>query len=827
MKNNKDVIKFINQTRKKNNYHWDKEGEELLQKIASSKADKNELKNTLSLLLLTEEIPIDFVPRLWLTSARIEENINNNKQQYQKLVKAFDILIKNRHPLYLYMKNKISYDLNRSFNPNKVKATEENINQLKNILYAFTVRNVTLNYCQGYNTIASFFLQITNFKEEESFYLFLRLMEEILPYDYYLFGIGIEAETFILNKLIEEYEPEIINHLSKKEGGDLILYGILTQFITSLFSFKMDQNITIFFFNCLFGFYSLEETKNIFFYFYKIILAIFHSFKKEILKCKTDKKINELLNFDKLPKEKIQCIIYYTLFDESLDISYVKKIREENVNKIIQEKNIKFKYNNENNLECNINYPICIEEYDVKSKLYLNNYYRKGINIKNNNKTNNIIINSEDDDESILRDIIIERRPHFCQVKLIKKKYNYSWEKEGNEIFTQINNNPNNLDKKKLKEMLSLLFLTQNIPKNLISTLWQSCTQLPEILNKNKGQYTKLLKAFDILIKNKHPFYIYIQKKISLDLNRTFSKEKLFQIPKNIDILKNVLYAFTVRNVSINYCQGLNTIVGHLLKMMDFKEEETFYLFLILLEKILPHDYYLFSIGVEADLNIIKLLLDKYEPDLMEHLKKINCDLILFGVFTQFITSLFTFKINESITNILFNCFFGFYFLEDDLNNLFFYFYKIIIGIFRAFKEDLYRIKDMKEFYNSFNIEKEQSKEYIENIIYYSLFENENENNFDLNEVKNIRQYEINKLLEKKKTKFNFNNEEGVKCNINYPLCIEECNISSPIELKVSYEKIKTEESNDKNEIVINNEENDENILQDIIIERRKHYCQK
>ena len=54
MKNNKDVIKFINQTRKKNNYHWDKEGEELLQKIASSKADKNELKNTLSLLLLTE-----------------------------------------------------------------------------------------------------------------------------------------------------------------------------------------------------------------------------------------------------------------------------------------------------------------------------------------------------------------------------------------------------------------------------------------------------------------------------------------------------------------------------------------------------------------------------------------------------------------------------------------------------------------------------------------------------------------------------------------------------------------------------------------------------
>jgi len=58
-------------------------------------------------------------------------------------------------------------------------------------------------------------------------------------------------------------------------------------------------------------------------------------------------------------------------------------------------------------------------------------------------------------------------------------------------------------------------------------------------------------------------------------------------------------------------------------------------------------------------------------------------------------------------------------------------------------------------------------------------------------------------------------------------LCIEECNISSPIELKISYEKAKTEENNDKNEIVINNEGSDENILKDIIIERRKHYCQK
>jgi len=823
MKKNKDVIKHINHTRKKNNYHWKKEGKEIIQKINSNKFDKNELKNILSILLLTEEIPIDFIPSLWLSSAKIQEKINNNIGQYQKYVKAFDILIKNKHPFYLFLQKKMSVDLNRSFNPNDVEATEEKINQLKNILNAFTVRNVSLNYCQGYNIIASFFLRMTNFKEEESFYLFCRLMEDILPYDYYLFGIGIEAETAVVNNLLEKYEPELMDNLAKKEGADLIIYGIITKFITSLFTFKIDQNITIFFFNIIFGFYSLEENKeNIFYYFYKIILAIFKSFKADIIKCKDYKKLNDILNFDKINKEKMQCIIYYTLYDETLIIYSVAKIREETIKKIIQGKKIKFNYENDEGLECNINYPICLEESEVESKLYLNNYYQKGISKINTN--NNIIINEENDDESILKDIIIERRPHYCQIKSLKKKYiNYSWEKEGNEILNQISNNPNNFDKKKLKEILSILLFTQNINKDLIPNFWQTCTKLQEIINKNKGQYNKLLKAFDILIKNKHPFYIHIQKKIALDLNRTFSREK--NLKENIDILKNILYAFTIRNISLNYCQGLNNIVRHLLKMMNFKEEETFYLFLILIEKILPHDYFLYGIGVEADLNIIKMLLDKYEPDLMAHIKKIKGDTVILGVYSQFTTSLLTYKINEDISNILFNLFFGFFLLEENSDNLFFYFYRLIIGIFRTFKEGLYRVKHLQDIYAAFDFDNEQSKDCIEKIIYYTLFETEP--NFDLNEIKTIRQNEINKLLKIRKIIFDYKNEEKIKCNLIYPLCIEECKVHLPIELKVNYEKITTKENNDKNEIVINSEESDEEILKDITIERRKHFCQK
>ena len=94
-----------------------------------------------------------------------------------------------------------------------------------------------------------------------------------------------------------------------------------------------------------------------------------------------------------------------------------------------------------------------------------------------------------------------------------------------------------------------------------------------------------------------------------------------------------------------------------------------------------------------------------------------------------------------------------------------------------------------------------------------------------------FRQNELNKIIEKRKEKFNFSNNEKIKCNLNYPICIEECNKDCPIHLKVTYEKISKEEKEEnninQNEIVENEEINDEDILKDIIIERRKHFCQQ
>ena len=825
MKKPKDVTKFIKELKKKGDYHWNKEGKEIIEKINEKNINKEEYKKILSTLLITEEIPNDMIFSFWLACSGAKVEMEKNKGQYQKITKAFDILINNKHPFYLYIQKKMSVDLNRSFN---CEVTEENITQLKNILSAFTVRNVSLNYCQGYNTIVAYLLQMTNFKEEESYYLFLQLLEKILPYDYYLFGIGVEAELNLIKILLEKYEPDLMKYLYKIEA-DIIVTSILTQFITSLFVFKMDRKITNILFNIFYGFSLLDSHKDSFFYFYKIILGIFKLLKPELMKCKNIQKVCDVLKFEKEHKiEEIQFIIYYALFDESknkFDINYAKKIRQEEVQKVIKTKILKFKYSNENHLQCNLNYPLCLEECNYITTLQLKVSYEKIID-KHDDKiedNNNKIIVDEEDDESILKDIIIERRRHFCHLIKIKEKYNYSWKKEGREIIQNIYEK--NINKVELKKILSILLIKEyDIPSDFLFDFWLKCSWAHDMMAKSKGQYKKLVKAFNILIKNKHPFYLYLKRKISVDLNRSFNYKKYHIKPDNVNQLRDILYAFTVRNVSINYCQGLNGIVAYLLQMTNFKEEESFYLFLNLIENILPHDYYLFAIGVEAEINVLRKLVQKFEPDLIKYLNKIHCDVLFFGFLTQFVTSMLIFKTDQKISNFAYSCFFGFQFLEEK-GEVFFYFYKIVLSIIKMIKPILMRCENIEEVNNIIKAENEINKEDIEDIIYYTLF-NENGNQLDIDYVKKLREEEVKKAMEHIEPKFNFKNDNDTKCNLNYPLCIEECNVSFPIESNVDYRSL-NDKMDDDNNNKINDEENDDDVLKDVIIERRKHFCQK
>jgi len=54
--------------------------------------------------------------------------------------------------------------------------------------------------------------------------------------------------------------------------------------------------------------------------------------------------------------------------------------------------------------------------------------------------------------------------------------------------------------------------------------------------------------------------------------------------------MRRILVAYTKRNPIVGYCQGMNFILGRLIKFLS--EEEAFWVFTLLIESVLPLDYY-------------------------------------------------------------------------------------------------------------------------------------------------------------------------------------------------------------------------------------------
>jgi hypothetical protein len=80
-------------------------------------------------------------------------------------------------------------------------------------------------------------------------------------------------------------------------------------------------------------------------------------------------------------------------------------------------------------------------------------------------------------------------------------------------------------------------------------------------MRNNKNYYKNLSTGFPENIPSPY------ENQIELDLYRTFPGDPFFDKEENIQKLKNVLLAYSRRNLSIGYCQGFNFIVARLLKV--------------------------------------------------------------------------------------------------------------------------------------------------------------------------------------------------------------------------------------------------------------------
>lgn len=139
-----------------------------------------------------------------------------------------------------------------------------------------------------------------------------------------------------------------------------------------------------------------------------------------------------------------------------------------------------------------------------------------------------------------------------------------------------------------------------------------------EKLNKNQGVY-------HTIVRDTNNLHTKDTDVIERDLNRTFPDNKYFKTDGESDTpmiqsLRRVLVAFAHFQPQIGYCQSLNFLAGLLLLFMD--EERSFWMLVILTERIIPKVHSQNLEGVHTDQGVLVLCIKEYIPLLWSLLGK-------------------------------------------------------------------------------------------------------------------------------------------------------------------------------------------------------------
>ena len=146
------------------------------------------------------------------------------------------------------------------------------------------------------------------------------------------------------------------------------------------------------------------------------------------------------------------------------------------------------------------------------------------------------------------------------------------------EIFQ---NNLENAFQTKKKYFLKLV--ATGLPNNLRQFIWTTIIDKDEKDKSNISNNEKEKNHFQTLISldtNKNDL-----EQIQKDINRTFLNEK-DKTEKNLQTLKQLLIALNNLDEKIGYCQGINFIVGFILKVTNFDKIKAFHLSRLILGKI-------------------------------------------------------------------------------------------------------------------------------------------------------------------------------------------------------------------------------------------------
>ena len=258
----------------------------------------------------------------------------------------------------------------------------------------------------------------------------------------------------------------------------------------------------------------------------------------------------------------------------------------------------------------------------------------------------------------------------------------YTWENDGKKII----NSPKKYLSNEDITILQYCFKTP-LPDDLREEYWYIITGAKKLKLENPSYYDTILHHYP-----ENPLSEKNENQIYLDIYRTFPEDENFRKEK-IESLKNVLTAYSRRNCSLGYCQGFNYIVGKLLKVVK-EEEKVFWIFVQIIENILPINYYYDSMGIIIDNNILFNKLERSNKTLIDHFKKNKFELLIKNILYKWLICLFSQNIKDELLFLIWDIFF-----IEGTQTLF----KTIKIIFEKNEEQLLKITSVDKLINLFD----------------------------------------------------------------------------------------------------------------------------
>lgn len=367
---------------------------------------------------------------------------------------------------------------------------------------------------------------------------------------------------------------------------------------------------------------------------------------------------------------------------------------------------------------------------------------------------------------------------------------------------------------------IAKILIYNGIPESKHGEFWFVVSGAKKEMNEHPGYYDYLL--------NNYPKEISLlsEKQINLDITRAFPEDPFFHNQNIITKLKNILLCYSKRNLSIGYVQGFNFIVGRLLKFIPNNDEKVFWIFVQIIERILPIDFYSEMAGVMASVDIlICMFRQMYIPELIDSLQEYVM-IYLKNILMQWFLSLFAINFPYDCTTLIWDALF-----TDGKIVLF----KVAVCLIKMLKEDLMNIKELEQmknyivnFYTTFN-----DTEFIKFSVILRKFE------FD----ERFIDYNYYLLIKEIVDVINMNNATKVKrlkeevkyrtdtCDPSWPFCIYDCDtyysVTTHLVLRTG-KKMQIDWNYFNADTPKNDTTNNETVSYDnILIERLPHFCEK